>query len=463
MLKQWWRGRLVRLLLPKCEINRHREASHSDMNIVQITPGAGAMYCGNCFRDNALVAELRRLGHDVTMVPLYLPLTLDEEDQSANTPVFFGGISVYLEQKSNLFQRTPKWLRRLLASRKLLAKVAGRAASTRAGEVGDMLISMLRGEEGRQARELEELIAWLKTQPKPDVVCLSNALLVGLARRLKSDLNTRVTCTLQGEDVFLDALPDTHREEAWALLSERAKDVDGFIAPSRYFGDLMANRLALPSEKVSVVRNGIRLDGYQVQSPKSRVQSPSAPVIGYLARMCPEKGLATLVEAFIMLKKRGKVPRLKLHIGGSCGPGDEVFVKSLRRRLAEAGFIGEAAFFPNLTRVEKISFLDALTVFSVPANYGEAFGLYVIEAMAAGVPVVQPRSGAFPEIIEATGGGLLCEPEDPKSLADSIETLLLDHPRACALGEAGQIAVFERFSVAAMAEASLGAFAGLES
>ncbi len=463
MLKQRQCVWLVRLLLPKYEFNRHREASHSDMNIVQITPGAGAMYCGNCFRDNALVAELRRLGHDVTMVPLYLPLTLDEEDQSANTPIFFGGISVYLEQKSALFRHSPHWLRRLLASRKLLAKVAGRAASTRAAEVGDMLISMLRGEEGRQARELEELIVWLQTQPKPDVVCLSNALLVGLARRLKSELKTRITCTLQGEDVFLDALPDTHRAEAWALLSERAKDVDGFIAPSRYFGDLMAKRLGLPSEKVSVVRNGISLQGYGSQKPKTGVQSPHASVLGYLARMCPEKGLNTLVEAFILLKQRGKVPRLKLHIGGSCGPGDEAFVKSLRKRLAEAGFIGEVAFFPNLSRVEKITFLEALTVFSAPANYGEAFGLYVIEAMAAGVPVVQPRSGAFPEIIEATGGGLLCESGDPQSLADSIETLLLETSRARALGESGQRAVSERFNVAAMAKESLRAFAGLES
>lgn len=421
------------------------------------------MYCGNCFRDNALVAELRRGGHDVTMVPLYLPLTLDEEDQSANTPIFFGGISVYLEQKSALFRHSPHWLRRLLASRKLLAKVAGRAASTRAAEVGEMLISMLRGEEGRQARELEELITWLKPQPKPEVICLSNALLVGLARRLKSELGTRIVCTLQGEDVFLDALPDMHRTEAWQLLSQRAKDVDGFIAPSRYFGDLMAKRLGLPPEKVRVVRNGISLQGYGSGRPKAASQSQHAPVLGYLARMCPEKGLAALVEAFILLKQRGKVPRLKLHIGGSCGPGDETFVKSQRKRLAEAGFIGEAAFFPNLSRVEKISFFEALTVFSAPANYGEAFGLYVIEAMAAGVPVVQPLSGAFPEIIEATGGGLLCEPQDPKSLADSIEPLLLDASRARALGEAGQRAVFEQFSVAAMAKSSLRAFAGLES
>ena len=84
------------------------------MNIVQITPGAGGMYCGGCFRDNALVAALRKQGHETLMVPLYLPLTLDEADQSAGTPTFFGGINVYLEQKSALFRKAPKWLHSLL-------------------------------------------------------------------------------------------------------------------------------------------------------------------------------------------------------------------------------------------------------------------------------------------------------------------------------------------------------------
>ena len=180
-----------------------------------------------------------------------------------------------------------------------------------------------------------------------------------------------------------------------------------------------------------------------------------APVLGYLARMCKEKGLETLVEAFILLKRRGNVPRLKLHIGGSCGPGDELFVKSLRKRLAEAGYIGETAFFPNLSRAEKLDFLGALSVFSVPANYGESFGLYLLEAQAAGVPVVQPRTAAFPEIIEATGGGVLCEPGDPKLLADAIEQLLLNPQPARALGESGRMAVFEKFSVEAMAKQTL--------
>lgn len=431
------------------------------MRIVQITPGAGAMYCGNCFRDNALVRELRLLGHDVTMIPLYLPLTLDEADESAATPIFFGGISVYLEQKSNLFQRAPQWLRRFLASRKLLAWAGSRAAKTRASEVGDMMLSMLRGEEGRQARELDELIAWLKTQSQSDVICLSNALLVGMARKLKAELRAPVICTLQGEDAFLDGLPDSHREAAWQLLRERAADVDMFIAPSRYFGDLMTRRLGLPPGKVSVVHNGINLDGYEVQNPKSKIQSSTAPVLGYLARMSKDKGLDTLVEAFIVLKQRGNVPRLKLQIAGSCGPGDEPFVKSLRKRLAEAGYIGEVAFLPNLTRAEKIDFLRGLNVFSVPALYGEAFGLYMIEAQAAGVPVVQPRHAAFPEILAATGGGVLCEPGNTKSLADKIEELLLNPAQAAALGERGRAAVAQKFSVEAMTRETLQVFAQL--
>ena len=100
------------------------------MNIVQITPGAGGMFCGNCFRDNALVHGLRKLGHSAIMVPLYLPLRLDEENQSADTPIFFGGINVYLEQLSPLFAKAPHWVHNLLSSPLLLKWAAGRAAKT---------------------------------------------------------------------------------------------------------------------------------------------------------------------------------------------------------------------------------------------------------------------------------------------------------------------------------------------
>ena len=428
------------------------------MNLVQITPGAGGMYCGNCFRDNALVSALRKRGHEVLMVPLYLPMTLDEESQAAGTPTFFGGINVYLQQQSAFFRRAPKWLHSLLDSPFLLKLAAGRAAKTRAADVGELTLSMLRGEEGNQARELDELLAWLKTQPRPDAVLLSNALLVGFTRKLKAELGCKVVCSLQGEDAYLDSMSSPLREQVWSLLAERCRDCDLFIAPSRYFGDTMARRLGLPTNKVKVVFNGISLDGYSPPSAASRSErqfsgvdlKSSVPVLGYFARMCRDKGLDLLIEAFIELKRRGSVPELKLKVGGGCGPSDEPFVAQLKAHLLSAGYLGDVEFHPNLTREQKVSFLQSLTVFSVPALYGEGFGLYLIEALAAGVPVVQPRHAAFPELVEATGGGIIAE-ANAAALAAAIEVLLLDLSRARTLGEAGRVAVREQFTMERMA------------
>lgn len=423
------------------------------MNILQLTPGAGGMSCGNCFRDNALVAALRRLGHPTLMVPLYLPMTLDEDDQSAGTPVFFGGINVYLEQKLPWYRRAPGWLHRIMSAPALLHWAGGRAAKTRAEEVGDITLSMIRGEDGNQAREIEDLLAWLRTQPGLDVVCLSNALLIGLARRLKSRLDVPVVCFLQGEDSFLDSLPVVQREVAWRTLVERAAEVDLFIAPSRYFGDLMTERLRLKPDRVRVIFNGINLDGYVPAATP-----PNPPTLGYFARMCREKGLDTLVEAFLLLKQRDRVKDLKLLIGGSCGPADEPFVNSMRQRLTAACVFGNVEFHTNPDRAGKQAFLRSLSVFSVPALYGEAFGLYLMEALASGVPVVQPRHAAFPELIAATGGGELVEPGSPVALADGLERLLLDPTRARALGAAGRQAVEKHFTVERMARETLRAY-----
>ena len=439
------------------------------MNLLQLSPGAGAMFCGNCLRDNALVAALRALGHQVLMAPLYLPVTLDESDQSAGTPIFFGGVNVYLEQKSALFRTAPPWLHNLLSSRRLLDFAAGRAMRTRASGLGELTQSMLRGELGNQVRELDELIAWLKTQPRPDRIFLSNALLLGMARRLRAELGVPVVCMLQGEHSLLDSLPETEREQCWQIMSERAAEVDLLVAPSRYFADLMQRRLGVPPARMRVVHNGINLSGYcpdppaRSDPPRPAREDPAPvhgsrpPVLGFFARMCREKGLDTLVEAYIRIRQRGRVPGLKLRVGGNCGPMDEEFVKQLRRRLEAAGLRQDTEFCPNLDRAAKVEFLRSLSVFSVPALYGEAFGLYLLEALAAGVPLVQPRSGAFPELIEATGGGVLCAPGDAQALADGIESLLLEPARARALAEAGRRAVFEKFSADAMARGIVAA------
>jgi glycosyltransferase involved in cell wall biosynthesis len=425
------------------------------VNIVQITPGAGGMYCGGCFRDNALVAGLRKLGHDTLMLPLYLPLTLDEKDQSAGTPIFFSGVNVFLEQKFPWFRRAPDWLHRALASPKLLGLLGGMAGKTRAEDVGELTISMLRGEQGNQAREVDELVTWLKANHRCDVLSLSNVLLAGMARRLKAELNAPVVCMLQGEDTFLDGLPAPVRAAAWQVLAERARDIDLFLAPSQYFGELMARRMNVPMERVRIVHNGISLDGYSVQSPRSKAQDQ--PVLGYFARLCEMKGLGLAVDVFIELKKRGRVPGLQLHVGGGCGPGDEPFVEEQKGKLQAAKALADVKFFPNVSRAEKISFLESLDVFCTPAMYGEAFGLYVIEALAAGVPVVQPRHAAFPEIIEKTGGGLIAQP-NAVALAEAVEELLLHPTRARALGEAGRTVVREHFNVERMSREVLAAF-----
>jgi glycosyltransferase involved in cell wall biosynthesis len=389
---------------------------------------------------------------------MYLPLTLDEANASPDVPIFFSGINVYLEQQGALFRAMPPWLHRLFSRRWLLRLVGRFAAKTRPTELGDLTVSMLQGEQGNQSRELDNLVSWLKGQPKPDVVCLSNLLLLGLARRLRQSIGSPVVCLLAGEDSFLDALPGPQRSEAWKMLSDNIRDADLYISPSRYFAERMAARLRLTPDLIRVVPPGINLEAFDAPSPPGRGTGASTPVLGYFARLCREKGLDVLVEAFLHLKERNRIPGLRLKVGGYCGPSDRPFVRELHRRLRQAGVLGDVEFHANLDREAKIAFLKSLTVFSVPATYGEAFGLYVVEALAAGVPVVQPRTAAFPEIVEATGGGVLCEPNDPADLARAIEALLLDPHRLRSLGEAARRAAHERYSVRRMAEASARAF-----
>jgi glycosyltransferase involved in cell wall biosynthesis len=422
------------------------------MHIVQVTPGAGRMYCGNCLRDNALVAAYRELGHAVCMVPLYLPITLDEPSQSGQTPVFFGGLSVYLDHQVAAFRSAPGWLRRALAHPTLLRWTARFAAKTRAADVADLTLSMLRGESGNQARDLDEFVLWLGRQPRPDVVCLSNALLVGLVRRLKAAFNVRIVCQLAGEDAFLDAMPEPLRAQVWSTLAERIGAVDCLVAPTRYYAERIAPRLGVDPSRIRIVPTGLNLEGYPAPAPTAAKPAiPSPPVLGYFARLCPEKGLGVLVEAFLEIRRRNRVPGLRLKVGGGCGPADAAYVADLRTRLAGAGALGQVSFHPNLDRQAKIDFLASLDVFSVPAGYGEAFGLYLIEALAAGVPVVQPRTAAFPEVVADTGGGVLYDPADATGLADALESLLLDPPRRAALGAAGQQAVRGRYSARAVA------------
>jgi glycosyltransferase involved in cell wall biosynthesis len=415
------------------------------MKIAHLTAGTGNFHCGNCHRDNALVRALRAEGHDAFLVPLYLPLVLDEPAATPEAPLFAGGINMFLQQKLPIFRRTPRWVDRAFDATGLLTLASRFAGMTRARDLGEMSVETLRGTDSHQAKEWNRMVEWLAPL-QPDVVALSNGLLAGLASGIKESLGCRVVCSLQGEDSFLDSLPDPYKSQAWAGLAATATHVDRFVGVSQYYADLMTRRMNLPSEKMAVVRNGVSLD-----TLVPAAAPPATPTIGYFARMCHGKGLHLLVDAFILLKERGNLPGLRLRVGGAKTAIDDDYVTAQEAKLVAAGVRGDAEFVPNIPAEEKAAFLQSLSVLSVPAIYGESFGLFVIEAMACGVPVVEPHDAAFTELVHATGGGVLCAPEDAGSLAAALEQLLLTPGLAAELGGRGREAVVAEFSAARMA------------
>jgi glycosyltransferase involved in cell wall biosynthesis len=412
------------------------------------------MYCGSCLRDNALAAELLARGHDVLLLPVYTPTRTDEENVS-DERVFFGGISVYLEQHIPLFRKTPAVLDRLWDAAPVLRAATGRGVSVDPDDLGALTVSTLKGEEGYQAKEIRKLLGHLEGLPAFDLVVLPNSLLIGLAPALKRALERPVVCTLQGEDLFLDALREPHRTEAKALVRRHSPAVDGFVATSAYYADFMAAELDLERKKVHTVPLGIRLDGHQ---PAGGARSGPF-VVGYLARIAPEKGLHLLAEAYRILRRERGLGESRLEAAGYLAPEHRGYLAGIAARLRDWGLDGEFRYHGALDRAEKIAFLQQLDALSVPSPYPEPKGLYVLEALANGVPCVEPRHGAFPEVLARTGGGLLFEPNDAGSLADQLLALARDRGAARALGRRGAEGVQEHHSVARMADRALEVYA----
>ena len=418
------------------------------MKIVYVTPGSGGtFYCQNCFRDDELLTALHALGHDVYKVPMYLPTNLEESGRIADTPVFYGAINVYLKEKLPFYRNAPKWVERLFDSQVLLHLAAKKAGSTRATGLEEMTISMLQGEEGRQASELDHFIKYVQKEIKPDVVHLSNALLLGLAHRIKNDLQAGVFCSLQDENEWIDPMSEPYQSKVWNLMAEKAVDVDLFVTASKYYSDIAQKNLRIPADKIKVINGGINLDGYQRSS-----LSFEPPVIGYLCRMSEYFGLGILVDAFLRLKKESRFKDLKLHMTGGYPGDDKHFVNELLKKISNHGYENDVKIFKHFNRENRIKFLQSLTLLSVPVPGGEAFGAYQVEALAAGVPVVQPNVGCYPEFVEATNGGVIYEPNNSEGLAKTIASLLADPARVNELGEQGRKVVLERFSMNDMAK-----------
>jgi glycosyltransferase involved in cell wall biosynthesis len=405
---------------------------HDPLRIAILAAGAAGMYCGSCLRDNLLASALLRAGQKVTLVPMYTPLKTDEPGISGKQ-VFYGGVNLWLQYASGLFRHTPRavdWL----FDRPWLLQMAGQyGAQTSPAKLGPFIISMMKGDTGPQVKELRRLVRFLKGDSAPQVVSLPNTMFIGLARMLRDELKAPVVCELTGEDIFLDAMAEPYRSEALSIMRERASDVSRFVATSHYYADRMASYLQIERERISVVYPGIPLS-HMSEKPAVRAEK-SPPTVGYLARICPEKGIDRLVDAMPALRER--IPNAAIHAAGYLGPANRDWFEPLRKELS---YLGEVDL-PG-----KLAFLDSLDVLSVPTAYEEPKGMYVIEALGRGIPVVQPRHGAFPELIEMTGGGVLVEPGNPRALADGLAQVLLDPSRRDQLARAGHSAVRERFT-----------------
>ena len=412
------------------------------MKIAQIIPGSGgSFYCGNCLRDSKYVQALRNLGHEVIKVPLYLPIFDDAHDLN-DIPVFYGAVNLYLKQQFPVFRHMPGFVEKMLDSKPMLHIAAQKAGSTRATGLEDMTVSMLLGEEGNQKEELERLVTWLRDDAKPDVVHLSNALLLGLAHRIKQEVNIPVVCSLQDEDVWVDVMDEPFRTEVWNLMGERGKKVDAFVPVSGFYAEEIRKKMTVRDDQLHTIHIGVEPDDYLPKDIREK-----EPIIGFLSRMCHSNGLHILVDAFILLKNDSKYKDVRLKITGGKTGDDLKFIKEQKKKIAAAGLTEQVCWVEEFEGEERQNFFDTVSVVSVPVINGEAFGLYQLELLASGIPMVQPALGAFPEVIGLSEGGVIYSPDTPEKLAEAFGNIILDKEKLAELSQKGQEGIRRYFDI----------------
>jgi len=411
------------------------------------------MYCGSCLRDNALATALSGRGHDVTLLPLYTPTRTDETNVS-QPRVFFGGISVYLEQHVSLFRKTPWLIDRLWESSWLLRIVAGRAVGTSPTQLGSLTVSVLKGAHGHQRKELDKLVHWLKDQPRPDVLDISNSMLIAIAGPLKQALGCPINCTLQGEDIFMEGLLEPYRSRAKQLIQSHLSEVDSFVAVSDDYAGRMTRYLGIPGAKMHVVPLGVNPDTFVPAATESSLPF----TLGYLGRIAPEKGLHLLVDAYRNLRERGALAGCRIELAGYLGGEHLSYWQSIEREVKGWGLGSEIHYRGELDLDAKVRFLQSLDLFVVPAIYDDPKGMSLIEAMSCGVPVVAPRRGSYTELLERTGGGVLVAPEDLAELEETLRQLAEDRGRVSDLGQKAAAAVRERYTTGEMTTAALAVY-----
>lgn len=410
------------------------------MKILFIIPGSGdSFYCGNCFRDNLQATALRKAGHDVIIMPLYLPLK--QKSFQADTPLFFPATTYYTAQK--FFRQTPmpRWLQRVTGSDSMLNLASSLSGTTSAKGMEDMTLSMITGDDPAFREQVTLLIDWIKKEEKPDIIHLSSTLLIGIAKALREQLDTPVICSVQDEEVWIDSLNKIHADIAWQGIAENCSYISHFITTSEFYKK-MAKQQVPEIRNLDVIYPAVNKDKYA--SP----DYPETPVIGFFYRMNRENGLDILAEAFVELKKRDTVPDLKLKIGGGYTGKDKSFLKKIRKMLS--AFREDVEILETYSLEDHANFYHSITVISVPITFDEGVGLYLCEAFAAGRPAVEPATGSFPEIVG--NAGILYQPNNSKALADALESILTDKEKYALLVEEANNLTQTRYNEKILAE-----------
>ena len=405
------------------------------MKIVYLITGSGgSFYCGNCYRDMIYLKAIRKVpGITASAIPLYLPPDETANESGLDKNVFFGAISMYLREKVPFLKNMPVFLDKLFDSAPMLKMASRRAGTTRTEGLEVMTLNMIKGENAFPEKELQRLVNYLTKDGKPDIIHLSNALIIGLARRLKKKLNVKIVCSLLNEDDWINEMVEPYQSKAWKLISKEADNVDAFITPSKYYKEFFISKTRIPDKNFHVIPLGIDPGNLTLIQKRNNY-----PAIGYFCRINSQNGFDKLVDAFIELKMGNSLPGLTLHVSGGFTGDDKSFIAEQIKKIKTAGLKSFIRIYPEFHGNSKEEFFSNIDIMSVPVRKYDGYGLYILEANAAGVPVVQPATGGFPEIIERTMGGITYLPDTVTELSATLLKLLKDNNLRQQLGNNGR-------------------------
>ncbi|HOK24937.1 MAG TPA: glycosyltransferase family 4 protein [Bacteroidales bacterium] len=419
-----------------------------------VTGSGGSFYCSNCYRDMLYYNAIKKYSNsEAVLIPLYLPPEKEYARAGFEEEVYFGAVSLYMREK---LPSLPSFLEKILDSKPLLKIAAKSSGSVRTAGHEELTLHMIDGTYERHKKELERLVNHLREDIRPDIVHLSNALVIGLARQIKKYLDIKIVCSLQNEDDWINEMAEPYQSQAWKMIAEESSFVDAFITPSLYFKDFFISKTGINSEKIKVIRTGIESSDYLVPEVKKE-----SPAIGYLSRVNYNNGFDKLVDAFIKIKSETELKPLKMFVCGGFTGDDRPFLKEQLNKLHKYGFHDSVKICSDFHGEAKAEFLKSVDLISVPVRKPDAFGLYVIEANAAGVPVVLPWSGAFPEIIEITGGGVLYKPDTVDELTENIIYMLRNKNIMEEYGKTGMYNVGNKLTMEKMTEDMVNVYSSL--